>query len=78
MLWLEYYRVGVRCASTRKNKPVGCSVSSTIEIDVKLFVSICSKLYGTCAMNNFADIFPYPFWLVKPYLISCGNVLLPV
>ena len=50
-------------------------VSSTIEIDVKLFVRICAILYGTCAMNGFAKISPCPFWLVKPYVLSCCNVL---
>ena len=55
-------RVAVRCAS------------SPIEIDVDLFVRICAILYGTCAMNDFANIFPYPFWLDKPYVLVCGNV----
>ena len=64
----------VRCASTTKNH-VRCVVSSPIEIDVELFVRICAILYGTCAMNDFTDISPYPFWLDKPSLLSCCNVL---
>ena len=50
-------------------------VSSTIEIDVELFVIICVILYDTFSMNDFADIFPYPFSFDKPYLLACCDVL---
>ena len=64
---------GALCVNHQKSCWVRC-VSSTIEIDVELFVSICAILYGTCAMNDFADISPYPFWLDKPYVLVCDNV----
>ena len=51
---------GALCVNHQKSCWVRC-VSSTIEIDVKLFVSICAILYGTCAMSDFADISLYTF-----------------
>ena len=54
---------------------LGALCVKPIEIDVKLFVRICTILYGTSVMNDFTDISPYPFWLVKPYVLPCCNVL---